>query len=233
MPLSSEWPRSLLLSLGAPSRPTPRSCPGPVQVPSRVRGGPVQIRHVLCFIVFRTHPGPEVGAVPTRPGPILLPSVPPRIGSGRAETDFLATSENCSLFLICYHSCTLPPPRNDEHNDSTSYYNHFRGASNHYILNQDMSKWHFPVCSVVSTALPLSRRRFPCGFALERAVNIDMLCSNLTATFNFQMFGTWSYILWSKIFAIARPHQQPLPKYIFWRASQPDYLVRDGVWRGF
>ena len=78
---------------GVPSRPSPGSYPGPVQVPSRVRGGPVQIRHVLCFTVFRTHPGPEVGAIPARPGPILLPSVPYRIGPGRAETDFLATSD--------------------------------------------------------------------------------------------------------------------------------------------
>ena len=78
---------------GVPSRPSPGSYPGPVQVPSRVRGCPVQIRHVLCFTVFRTHPGPEVGAIPARPGPILLPSVPYRIGPGRAETDFLATSE--------------------------------------------------------------------------------------------------------------------------------------------
>ena len=84
---------------GVPSRPSPGSYPGPVQVPSRVRGGPVQIRHVLCFTVFRTHPGPEVGAIPARPGPILLPSVPYRIGPGRAETDFLATSD-----------CLLPTP---------------------------------------------------------------------------------------------------------------------------
>ena len=90
---NSERPRSLLLSLGVPSRPTTGSYPGPVQVPSRVRGGPVQIHHVLCLTVFRTHPGPEVGAVPARPGPILLPSFPSRIGPGRAETDFLATSE--------------------------------------------------------------------------------------------------------------------------------------------
>ena len=66
---------------------------GPVQVPSRVGEGPVQIRHVLCFTAFRTHPGPEVGAIPARPGPILAPSVPSRIGSGWAETDLLATSE--------------------------------------------------------------------------------------------------------------------------------------------
>ena len=92
---NSERPRSLrlLLSLRVPFRPTPGSYPGPVQVPSRVRGGPVQIRHVLCFTVFWTHPGPEVGAIPAHPGPILLPSVPSRIGPGQAETDFLATSE--------------------------------------------------------------------------------------------------------------------------------------------
>ena len=84
---------------GVPSRPSPGSYPGPVQVPSRVRGGPVQIRHVLCFTVFRTHPGPEVGAIPARPGPILLPSVPHRIGPGRAETDFLATSEVCNIWM--------------------------------------------------------------------------------------------------------------------------------------
>ena len=89
----SERPRSLLLSLEVPSRPSPGSYPGPIQVPSRVRGGPVQIRHVLRFTVFRTHPGPEVGAIPARPGPILLPSVPSRVGPGRAETDFLATSD--------------------------------------------------------------------------------------------------------------------------------------------
>ena len=78
---------------GVPSRPSPGSYPGPVQVPSRVRGGPVQIRHVLCFTAFQTHPGPEVGAIPARPDPILVPSVPSRIGPGRAEADFLATSD--------------------------------------------------------------------------------------------------------------------------------------------
>ena len=76
----SERPRSLLLSLGVPSRPSLGSDPGPVQVPSRVRRGPVQIRHVVCFTAFRTHPGPKVGAIPARPGPILVLSFLP--GSG-------------------------------------------------------------------------------------------------------------------------------------------------------
>ena len=71
----SERPRSLLLSLGGAIQTLAWVLSWPVQVPSRVRGGPVQIRHVLCFTVFRTHPGPEVGAIPARPGPILLPSV--------------------------------------------------------------------------------------------------------------------------------------------------------------
>ena len=34
-----------------------------------------------------------MGAIPARPGPILVPSVPFRIGPGRAETDFLATAD--------------------------------------------------------------------------------------------------------------------------------------------
>ena len=84
---------SVLLCLGVPSRPSPGSDPGPVQVLSRVRRGPVQIRHVLCFTGFWTHPGPEVGPIPACPGPILVPSVPSRIGPGQPEADFLATSE--------------------------------------------------------------------------------------------------------------------------------------------
>ena len=77
----------------------PGSYPGPVQVPSRVPGGPVQIRHVLCFTVFWTHPS-RGGDHPGRAGPILLPSVPSRIGPGRAETDFLATSEPRLQILV-------------------------------------------------------------------------------------------------------------------------------------
>ena len=94
----SERPRGLLLwGLGVPSRPSPGSDPGPVQVPSRVRRAPVQIRHVLCFTAFRTRPSPEVGAIPARPGPILVLTVPSRIGPGQAETDFLATSDRLGL----------------------------------------------------------------------------------------------------------------------------------------
>ena len=100
----SERPRSLLLSLGGAIQTLAWvlswARPGPIPV---VRGGPVQIRHVLCFTVFRTHPGPEVGAIPARPGPILLPSIPHRIGPGQAETDFLATSEQ---LLVIFESQT-------------------------------------------------------------------------------------------------------------------------------
>ena len=52
------------------------------QIPGLCRShprGPVQIRHVLCFAAFRARPGP----VPAHPGPILVPSVPSRIGPGR------------------------------------------------------------------------------------------------------------------------------------------------------
>ena len=55
----------------------------------------------VCYCLWRCHPdpspgsdpGPEVGATPARPVPSLVPSVPSRIGSGRAEADFLATSK--------------------------------------------------------------------------------------------------------------------------------------------
>ena len=48
-----------------------------------------------------------MGAIPARPGPILLPSVPYRIGPGRAETDFLDTS----LYLNAKHSKRSPTSR--------------------------------------------------------------------------------------------------------------------------
>ena len=75
------------------SRPSPGSDPGPAQVPSWVRRGPAQIHHVLCFTAFRTHAGPEVGAIPARPG---VPSSSRAFlldRAWRAETDFLATSD--------------------------------------------------------------------------------------------------------------------------------------------
>ena len=65
----SERPGSLLLSLGVPSRPSPGSILGPSRSHPGSGRGPVQIRHVFCFTAFRTHPGPEVGAIPARPGP--------------------------------------------------------------------------------------------------------------------------------------------------------------------
>ena len=66
-------------------------CPGAIQTspgvlsPSRSHSGSegVPSRFAMCFVF---HPGPEVGAIPARPGPILLPSVPSRIGPGWAET---------------------------------------------------------------------------------------------------------------------------------------------------
>ena len=68
---------------GLPSRSHPES----EVVPSRF---------AMCFVLqcFGPIQVPRwVGAIPARPGPILLPSVPYRIGPGRAETDFLATSD--------------------------------------------------------------------------------------------------------------------------------------------
>ena len=50
--------------------------------------------------MFRTHPGPEVGAIPARPGPILLPSVPYRIGPGRAETECTKIAHRRSLAIL-------------------------------------------------------------------------------------------------------------------------------------
>ena len=44
------------------------------------------------------------------------------------------------------------------------------GALNHYILNPDISKWYSPTRGAAWTALSLSRRRFPCRNALERAL---------------------------------------------------------------
>ena len=51
---------------------------------------------------------------------------------------------------------------------------------NHYILNQDTSKWHF------QRTMP-SRWRFPCVIASERAVRIDISSANFTAKSHFWM----------------------------------------------
>ena len=78
---NSERPTGLLLSLGVPSRPSPGSDPGPA-VPSRF---------TMCFVLQRFGPVQVPRWGPSRP--VLVPSVPSRIGPGRAETDFLATSD--------------------------------------------------------------------------------------------------------------------------------------------
>ena len=71
---------------------------GPILGPSRSHPGSqvVPFRFAMCFVLqsFGSIQVPRWGATPARPGPILVPSVPSRIGPGRAETDFLATSES-------------------------------------------------------------------------------------------------------------------------------------------
>ena len=70
-----------------PFRPSPGSYPGPVQVPSRVRGGPVQIRHVLCFTVFRTLQPllfwKKLGFFPKKSKGFSLRGTPQILGKGR------------------------------------------------------------------------------------------------------------------------------------------------------
>ena len=63
-------PRSLLLSLGVPSRPSPGSYPGPVQVPSRVEGVPS--RFAMCFVLQYFGPIQVPRWGPSRP--VLGPS---------------------------------------------------------------------------------------------------------------------------------------------------------------
>ena len=79
----------------------PGSDPGPVQIPSRVRKGPVQIRHVLCFTAFRAHPFPGVGGIPARPGPIPVPCVPLRCRSLAATFAFLQCGSHFDQKLRC------------------------------------------------------------------------------------------------------------------------------------
>ena len=64
----SERPRSLLLPLGVPSRPSPGSYPGPVQVPSRG----VPSRFAMCFVLQYFGPIQVPRWGPSRP--VLVPS---------------------------------------------------------------------------------------------------------------------------------------------------------------
>ena len=68
---------------GVPSRPLPGSDPGPVQVPSRVRGGTVQIRHVLCF---NSVSDPSRSRGGGQPGPSWSHPAPERSLQDRAWT---------------------------------------------------------------------------------------------------------------------------------------------------
>ena len=43
-----------------------------------------------------------MGAIPAHPGPILVLSVPSKIGSGRAETDFVATSDGSFVLNFAF-----------------------------------------------------------------------------------------------------------------------------------
>ena len=61
------------------------------------------------------------------------------------------------------------------------------GALNPYILNQDISPWHFSAHGAVQRAPFLSRRRLPCGIPLERAVRIDVSSANCRAKSHFQV----------------------------------------------
>ena len=61
------------------------------------------------------------------------------------------------------------------------------GALDSYILNQDISKWHFSPHGAVSTAPCLSRLCFPSGISLERAVRIDVSSANFRTKSYFQV----------------------------------------------
>ena len=63
----------------------------------------------------------------------------------------------------------------------------YGGALDPYILNQDISKWHFSPHGAVQTAPSLSRRCLPCGIPLERAVRIGVSSANCRAKSHFQV----------------------------------------------
>ena len=79
-----------------------------------MRRSPVQIRLVLCFTAFRTHPGPEVRAIWAVLVRILVLKFPSRIGPGRAEPDFLPhptiVSQQKSAKMRCFFFCSISLP---------------------------------------------------------------------------------------------------------------------------
>ena len=88
----SKRPRSLFCFWGCTPDPRPGPTWARVQVPSRVRRGPVQIRHVLCLQHFGPIQVPRWG--PSRP--VLVPSwsrASFQDRPGWAETDFFAASD--------------------------------------------------------------------------------------------------------------------------------------------
>ena len=56
----------------------------------------------MCFVLqgFGPIQVPRWGPIPARPGPILVPSVPSRIGPGRAETDFFQEDVNSEKLTV-------------------------------------------------------------------------------------------------------------------------------------
>ena len=64
-------------------------------------------------------------------------------------------------------------------------YAFFERALNPYILNQNISNLHFSAQGAVLSARSLSRRCFPCGIALERAVENRLVECELQCEIHF------------------------------------------------